>query len=324
LAVSCIGTYFEFSAAVFGLALTQALKITRALDWCIKQMAELEISMVSANRVIEYAEALECEKAMLTSTRPSANWPQHGRIQFVNLYVRYRPHLPPVLKNVNLEFHPRQRIAIVGRTGAGKSTILSVLFRLVEPTSGQILVDGLDITQIGLADLRTRLAIVPQEPVLFAGTMRFNLDPLSEHTDDALWLALEHTHMAETVRKLGGSLGLDMIVMENGDNFSIGQKQLLCLARAVLKKTSVLVLDEATANIDLENDALIQQSLRDNFSSSHTIITIAHRLNTIIDYDKVVVMRAGEVVEFDSPAVLAKNPKSLFAEMLRESSAHKE
>lgn len=324
LFMSCIGTYFQFSASVYGLALTQALKITRALDWCIKQLAETEISMVSAERVVEYAEALDSEKAMITQVRPSPNWPQHGRIQFINLYVRYRPHLPPVLKSINLEFLPRQRVAIVGRTGAGKSTILSVLFRLVEPTAGQILVDGVDICELGLADLRTRLAIVPQEPVLFAGTMRFNLDPLSEHSDDALWLALEQTHMADTVRRIGGSLGLDMAVMENGDNFSIGQKQLLCLARAVLKKTSVLVLDEATANIDLENDALIQKSLRDNFSSTHTIITIAHRLNTIIDYDKVVVMRAGEVVEFDSPATLASNPHSLFSEMLRESSAHKE
>lgn len=322
LAIAWIGTWYGFSASVFGLAITQALKITRALDWSIKQLAETEISMVSAERVMEYAERLESERAMVTDTKPPADWPARGHIQFVNLVVRYRPSLPPVLKDVNLEFLPHQRIAIVGRTGAGKSTILAVLFRLVEPAAGQIIIDGLDICSLGLEDLRTRLAIVPQEPVLFAGTLRFNLDPLGQYTDEQLWTALDRTHMRETVVRMGGG-SLEMAVMENGDNFSIGQKQLLCLARAVLKPTSVLVLDEATANIDLETDSLIQQSLRENFAATHTIITIAHRLNTIIDYDKVVVMRAGEVAEFDSPTALMAKPDSIFSQMIRESSPTK-
>ena len=311
IGVSCsIG---RFASAITGLALTQALKITKALDWCIKQLAETEISVVCSIRLDDYGSRLLTEApAVIEDCRPPEEWPSQGVVEFQNLTVRYRADLPPVLNNLSFSCRPRERLAIVGRTGAGKSTVLNVLFRMIEPSAGQILVDGVDICSLGLADLRSRLAIVPQDPILFSGTLRFNLDPLNQHDDAEIWQALERVHLKDLVAHSPGQL--EMHVEECGSNFSIGQRQMFCLSRALLRRTCVLLMDEATANIDHQTDALVQESLREHFKG-HTIITIAHRINTIIDYDRVLVLRNGSIVEFDSPKNLLADPDSLFFKM---------
>jgi ATP-binding cassette subfamily C (CFTR/MRP) protein 1 len=308
----------RFGANVTGLALSQALKITKALDWCIKQFAETEISVVCSVRLDEYGSRLLTEApAVLEDQRPPVSWPSKGVVEFRNLVVRYRHDLPAVINNLSFTTLSRERLAIVGRTGAGKSSVLNVLFRMIEPSSGQIFIDGIDISMIGLADLRSHLAIVPQDPVLFTGSLRFNLDPVSEYSDAEIWQCLERVHLKDVVSHRPSQLL--MPVDDGGSNFSVGQRQLFCLARALLRRTCVLLMDEATANIDHQTDALVQESLRENFKS-HTIITIAHRINTIIDYDRVLVLKNGSIVEFDSPQVLLANPDSLFAKMAAQHS----
>ena len=307
----------QFPSQISGLVMSQTFKISKALDWCIKQVAETEISLISAIRLEDYGSNLLTEApAFLQGCRPPENWPSQGIVEFRNLTVRYRPDLPPVLGGVSFATKPRERIAIVGRTGAGKSTILNILFRLIEPSSGEIIIDNINIAELGLADLRSRLAIVPQDPILFSGTLRFNLDPLNEHTDDEIWQSLERVHMKDVVLRHQNSEDdkLEMRVEEGGNNFSIGQRQLLCLARALLRPTCILLMDEVTANIDYQTDALVQESLRVHFSQ-HTILTIAHRINTIIDYDRVIVLKNGLIAEFDSPAHLLADPNSLFSKM---------
>lgn len=203
----------------------------------------------------------------------------------------------------------------VGRTGAGKSSLTLALFRIIEPTEGKIFIDKIDIGKLGLYDLRSRLTIIPQDPVLFTGTLRLNLDPFSAHSDDQIWNSLELAHLKSFVSSL--ELGLSHAVSEGGDNLSVGQKQLICLARALLRKSKIIVLDEATAAVDIETDELIQKTIRREFSGC-TIITVAHRLNTIIDYDRIIVMDKGEIVEFDSPNTLLENPESIFYSMAKD------
>jgi ATP-binding cassette, subfamily C (CFTR/MRP), member 1 len=315
--IGLICSFFQFPSQISGLVMSQTFKISKALDWCIKQVAETEISLFSAIRLDEYGSKLLIEAPPFIDGRaPPKNWPSQGIVEFRNLTVRYRHDLPPVLNGVSFTTKPRERIAIVGRTGAGKSTVLNVLYRLIEPSSGEIFIDGVNILELGLADLRSRLAIVPQDPILFSGTLRFNLDPLNEYTDDEIWQSLERVHMKDLVLRQQSPENekLDMRVEEGGNNFSIGQRQLFCLARALLRPTCILLMDEVTANIDYQTDALVQESLRVHFSQ-HTIITIAHRINTIIDYDRVMVLRNGLIAEFDSPANLLANPDSLFSKM---------
>ena len=302
-----------------GLGILSALDINTALDWCIKQFAETEASMIAVERINFYAAHLESEAAFtVDANKPKAEWPDQGRIEFKDVYLSYRPSLPPVLSGISVAIEPRQKVAIVGRTGAGKSTILLALFRVIELSSGQILIDGVDISKIGLKDLRSRLAIVPQEPVLFSGTLRFNLDPRGAHTDAEIWLALERTYMREHVAKQEG--GLDSAVLLNGENYSVGQRQLLCLTRALLRQSKIIVMDEATASIDLQTDALIQTSLRLNFAA-FTLITIAHRINTILDYDRILVLDGGRVVEFGEPQELLADENSAFASLAAETHA---
>ena len=306
----------HFPSQISGLVMSQTFKISKALDWCIKQVAETEISLISAIRLEEYGTKLLTEApAIIQDRRPSEKWPSQGIVEFRNLTVRYRSDLPPVLNGISFITKPRERIAIVGRTGAGKSTILNVLFRLIEPSSGEILIDNANISEFGLSDLRSRLAIVPQDPILFSGTLRFNLDPLNEHSDDEIWQSLERVHMKDVVLRFQRENDkLELRVEEGGSNFSVGQRQLFCLARALLRPTCILLMDEVTANIDYQTDALIQESLRVHFSQ-HTIITIAHRINTIIDYDRVIVLKNGIIAEFDSPANLLADSNSLFSKM---------
>ena len=207
------------------------------------------------------------------------------------------------------------QIGIVGRTGAGKSSLTLSLFRLIEPASGKIVIDSLDVTQIGLHELRSKLTIIPQDPVLFSGTLRSNLDPFGQYTDDQLWMAIEHSHLKDFVKSQENQL--EHKVSEGGENLSVGQRQLICLARALLRKTKILVLDEATAAVDVETDSLIQSTIRKEFSDC-TIITIAHRLNTIIDSNRVLVLDQGSIAEFDTPDNLLANCESLFYSLAKD------
>ncbi|KAF9374646.1 hypothetical protein CPB97_011989, partial [Podila verticillata] len=232
-----------------------------------------------------------------------------------NLEMRYRPELPSVLHDLSLDIQGGEKSGVVGRTGAGKSSIMMALFRLVEPTKGTIEIDGVDVSKIGLFDLRTRLAIIPQDPILFSGTIRSNLDPFEKRTDQELWEVLERSDLKTYVTSCEG--GLDSQVSEFGENLSVGQRQLLCLARAMLTHARVIIMDEATASVDVATDVMLQKAIRVDFANS-TVLTIAHRLNTVIDYSRVLVLDHGVIKEFDTPANLLRNPDSVFSSMVDE------
>jgi ATP-binding cassette subfamily C (CFTR/MRP) protein 1 len=304
------------SPGLVGLALAYALGVAGFLNFMIHTMVDLENQMASVQRIQFFISGLPQEAPRrIADTRPAADWPTAGAIELRNVDMRYRADMPLVLSNVSLSIRGGEKVGVVGRTGAGKSSLLNVLFRLTEPGNGIIIIDDVDISKLGLADLRERLAIIPQDPVLYTGTIRSNLDPfgLFSGNDDALWTAVERAALRPALIAING---LDSPVTENGDNFSVGQRAQVCLARALLRKSKILVLDEATASIDPETDAVIQQSLRRDFAAS-TIITIAHRLSTIMDYDRVLVLDAGRVREFDAPANLLRDAASLFYAMAR-------
>jgi ATP-binding cassette subfamily C (CFTR/MRP) protein 1 len=272
-------------------------------------VTDLENKMNSAERVLQYFVLPEEAPAEIEDAKPPIEWPAQGAIKIDNLVIEYKKDVP-VLRNLSCVIKPREKIGIVGRTGAGKSTLITALFRTVEPVSGSIHIDDVDITQIGLFDLRSRLSIIPQMPQLFVGTVRYNLDPFNEHTDDELWKVLKMVKLKSEVAKLDGKL--EAPVEENGSNFSVGQRQLLSMARCLLRNTHVLLLDEATAAVDVETDALLQSMIRKNFRDK-TVLTIAHRLNTIMDSDRIMVLDAGQIIEFDSPAkLLSKKNGVLF------------
>ncbi|XP_078487529.1 multidrug resistance-associated protein 1-like [Ciona intestinalis] len=246
--------------------------------------------------------------------RPDKDWPSIGGIKFEDYSTRYRSELDLVVKNINADIKGGEKIGIVGRTGAGKSSLTLALFRIIESADGCITIDGKNISKMGLQDLRSKLSIIPQDPVLFSGTLRMNLDPFDSYSDDELWDALEHSHLKNFVLNL--PLKLEHEVTEGGENLSVGQRQLVCLARALLRKSKILVLDEATAAVDLETDDLIQATIRVQFAEC-TTFTIAHRLNTIMDSTRVLVLDAGKVAEFDSPINLLKS-KGIFYSMAKD------
>ncbi|XP_077999979.1 multidrug resistance-associated protein 1-like [Glandiceps talaboti] len=289
------------SAGIVGLCLSYAMQITGTLGGLVHITSELETNTVSVERVKEYSEEKTEAAAIEPDNRPVEGWPQRGQVEFVNYSTRYREGLDLVIKDINLTIKPGEKVGIVGRTGAGKSSLTLALFRLIEAAGGSILIDGVDISKIGLTDLRSRLTIIPQDPVLFAGTLRMNLDPFNNYSDDEVWKSLKLSHLADFVSGLAD--GLDFDCAEGGENLSVGQRQLICLARALLQKSKILVLDEATAAVDLETDDLIQTTIRSQFADC-TMLTIAHRLNTIMDSTKVLVLDKGSIAEFDSPANL--------------------
>ncbi|KAJ3206137.1 hypothetical protein HDU67_008363 [Dinochytrium kinnereticum] len=302
--------------ALLGLSLTYALQITDTLSFIVRIFSETEIAMNAVERVRYYATQIPTEAdAVVASNRPPPGWPGKGNIQIKNLFMKYGPELPLVLKGVSFDVRDGEKIGIVGRTGSGKSSLVQALFRMVEPTSGEIVIDGIGTQTIGLKDLRSALAIIPQDPVLFSGTYRSNLDPFNQFTDAELWDAVTRVGLKSKLSE-NDAFGLDNNIEEGGENLSVGQRQLVCLARAMLKKTRILVMDEATANVDYETDALIQRALREDFADV-TILTIAHRLNTIIDYDRILVMNDGRVSEYDSPSALLGKEDSIFRSMRR-------
>lgn len=268
---------------IVGLSVSYAMSVTQALNWMVRMTSDLETNIVAVERVREYCETPTEAPDELPDRRPPAGWPTRGEVVFDHYSTRYRPGLDLVLRDVSLRIYPAEKLGVCGRTGAGKSSLTLALFRIIEPASGRITIDGVDIAVIGLADLRSQLTIIPQDPVLFSGSIRQNLDPFDEHDDASVWMALERSHLKAHIQAQPD--GLASPVSEGGENFSVGQRQLVCLARALLRRSKVLVLDEATAAIDLETDNLVQTAIRREFADC-TVITIAHRLNTIMDSDR--------------------------------------
>nr|CAD7403867.1 unnamed protein product [Timema cristinae] len=297
-----------------GLAITQSLGLVGLLQWGIRQSAEVANNMMSVERVLEY-KYLEQEPLLESAPDklPAGDWPSKGLIQFEHTSMKYVETDPQVLKDLNITIRPSEKVGIVGRTGAGKSSLISALFRLAR-VEGTIRIDGVDTKDIGLQDLRSRISIIPQDPVLFSGTLRKNLDPFDHFSDFDLWNALEDVELKDSY---DSGDGLRSKVTEGGSNFSVGQRQLICLARAILRNNKILMLDEATANVDPQTDALIQKTIRLKFADC-TVLTVAHRLNTIMDSDKVLVMDAGRMVEFDHPYLLLQNKNGHFSKMVQE------
>ncbi|XP_017271649.1 canalicular multispecific organic anion transporter 2 isoform X1 [Kryptolebias marmoratus] len=291
----------SLNPGLVGLSVSYALQVTMSLNWMVRMTSDLENNIVAVERVKEYSETKPEAPWEVEDKKPPPEWPMKGNVEFHNYSVRYREGLDLVLKNLTLNVTGGEKIGIVGRTGAGKSSMTLCLFRLLEAAAGEIAIDDVKIAEIGLHDLRSKLTIIPQEPVLFSGTLRMNLDPFDSYSDDEVWKALEHSHLHKFVSNQSAKLELQC--SEGGENLSVGQRQLVCLARALLRKTRILILDEATAAIDLETDDLIQSTIRTQFEDC-TVFTIAHRLNTIMDYTRVLVLDKGQIAEFDTPANL--------------------
>ncbi|KAI7826006.1 P-loop containing nucleoside triphosphate hydrolase protein [Gamsiella multidivaricata] len=324
----------HLSASLVGLALSFTLVLVDHVTWLLRIFTRFQSDLVSVERVHEYS-VRNTEAPLVTGVRVPESWPNQGHIVFKNYSARYREGLNLVLKNVSFDVQPGEKVGIVGRTGAGKSSLTLALFRIIEAADntkppedqhlsaisasgdgGSITIDGIDISTLGLRDLRRHLAIIPQDPTLFAGTIRENLDPFSEMRDTELWTALDRAHLKDYISSMPG--GLSYEVAQNGENFSVGQRSLICLARALLRKTKILILDEATAAVDVETDELIQRTIREEFKD-RTVLTIAHRIKTIMDSDKILVLEKGRVQEFEAPgALLKRKEESLFWRLAKQ------
>lgn len=300
------------------MALVYTLQLTAMFQRCVQLTIDLQAYFTSAERLLSYAtipqESPTRDGTIVTAgSSQFENWPEKGEIEFRGVNMRYREN-DLVLKGLTFKVQGGSRVGVCGRTGAGKSSIMVALFRIVEVEAGNIFIDGRDTGKVPLGTLRSRLAIIPQDPVLFSGNIRFQLDPFSEYTDVEVWQALDNVHMADTVRSMPGALQAD--IAENGDNLSQGQRQLLCIARALLRRSKVLIMDEATSAVDPHTDACIQQLLRSSVvSSGCTVLTIAHRLQTIVDYDYILVMDRGKVAEYGAPSKLLGDSSSMFYSM---------
>lgn len=298
-----------------GLAVTYGINLNVLQAQVIWNICNAENKMISVERIIQYTNIASEAPHLVDECRPPTNWPDFGEICFKNLKIRYADHLPSVLKNITCTFPGQKKIGVVGRTGSGKSTLIQAIFRIVEPCEGSIIIDDVDITKIGLHDLRSRLSIIPQDPTMFEGTVRGNLDPLTQYSDQEVWEALDKCQLGDLVRAKDEKL--DSTVVENGENWSVGQRQLFCLGRALLKKRSILVLDEATASVDSATDGVIQKIISHEFKD-RTVVTIAHRIHTVIDSDFVLVLSDGRVAEFDSPRKLLEREDSFFSKLIKE------
>lgn len=314
-ALLAVLTRETLSPGLAGLSVSYALTVTSTLNMLVRATSDTETNLVAVERCFEYTRTPQEAPWERPDMKPDDTWPTAGRVVFDNYSTRYRDDLELVLKGISCDVNPGEKIGIVGRTGAGKSSLTLSLFRLIEAAGGAICIDGVDIAYLGLYDLRSKLTIIPQDPVLFSGTLRSNLDPFDKLTDDELWRALEHSHLKEYVAGL--EKGLEHNITEGGENISVGQRQLVCLARALLRKSRILILDEATAAVDMETDDLIQATIRREFSDC-TIITIAHRLNTVLDYDRIMVLDRGHIVEFDAPRDLLKQETSVFYQLAKD------
>lgn len=307
---------FSVNPSTSGLVLSYILSVVQMLQFSIRQLSEVDKVINAVERLRYFGEELE-EEAPLYITDMPESWPDKGEIVFKNVQMQYRKNLPPVLRNLSVHINGGERMGIIGRTGAGKSSIINVLFRLVEISGGSIAIDGIDISRIGLQDLRSRLTIVPQDPMLFQGTVRSNLDPFSKRTDAELWDALRRTGLAhqDDIKSEGRQrIHLDSVVEEDGLNFSLGQRQLMALARALVRDSRIIICDEATSSVDMETDEKIQITMAAGFRGK-TVLCIAHRLRTIIGYDRICVVDAGQIAELDTPANLFAKEDGIFRGM---------
>uniref|UniRef100_A0A8B9Y3L4 Multidrug resistance-associated protein 4 n=1 Tax=Bos mutus grunniens TaxID=30521 RepID=A0A8B9Y3L4_BOSMU len=296
-----------------GLILSYALNVMVVFPWCIRLSVEVEHMMISVERVIEYTE-LEQEAPWELEFRPPPDWPNNGMIALSDVNFKYSSDGPLVLKDLTTDIKPGEKVGIMGRTGAGKSSFIAALFRLSEP-EGRVWIDKILTTEIGLHDLRKKMSIIPQDPIVFTGTVRKNLDPFNKHTDEELWNVLEEVQLKEIIEELPDKMDTELV--ESGSNLSVGQKQLVCLARAILRKNQILIIDEATAHVDPSTDELIQKKIREKFAQC-TVLTIAHRLSTIIDSDRIMVLDSGRLEEYDEPYVLLQNRDGLFYKMVQQ------
>ncbi|XP_044198859.1 ATP-binding cassette sub-family C member 9 isoform X2 [Thunnus albacares] len=303
------------TGGLVGLGLTYALTVTNYLNWVVRNLADLEVQMAAVKKVNSFlgTESENYEGSMDASQVPE-NWPQDGEIKIQDLCVRYDPMLKPVLKHVNAYIKPGQKVGICGRTGSGKSSLSLAFFNMVDIFEGKIVIDGIDICKLPLQTLRSRLSIILQDPVLFSGSIRFNLDPERMCTDDRLWEALEIAQLKNMVKALPG--GIDAVVTEGGENFSVGQRQLFCLARAFVRKSSILIMDEATASIDMATENILQKVVMTAFAD-RTVVTIAHRVHTILTADLVIVMKRGNILEYDKPETLLEQEDGMFASFVK-------
>uniref|UniRef100_A0A8C4UKV9 MRP1 protein n=1 Tax=Falco tinnunculus TaxID=100819 RepID=A0A8C4UKV9_FALTI len=301
------------SSSTVGLSISYALNVSNSLNFWVRKACEIETNAVSIERICEFAK-MDKEKPWIMSKRPPEGWPDRGIIEFVNYKAQYRKDLGLALDDVSFQTRSKEKVGIVGRTGAGKSTLTNCLFRVLEGSEGKIIIDGIDISTIGLHDLRGNLNIIPQDPILFSGTVQSNLDPLGKHSDLELWEVLELCDLKVFVQSLPKKLLHE--ISEGGENLSVGQRQLVCLARALLRKTKILVLDEATASVDMETDNLVQSTIKREFYNC-TVLTVAHRLHTVMDSERVLVLDAGRILEYDTPHNLLQR-KGAFSEMVAE------
>ncbi|KAF6122855.1 ATP binding cassette subfamily C member 1 [Phyllostomus discolor] len=304
----------SLSAGLVGLSVSYSLQVTAYLNWLVRMSSEMETNIVAVERLKEYSETEKEAPWRIEEMAPSSTWPEVGGVEFRDYSLRYREDLDMVLKHINITINGGEKVGIVGRTGAGKSSLTLGLFRINESAEGEIIIDNVNIAKIGLHDLRFKITIIPQDPVLFSGSLRMNLDPFSQYSDEEVWTSLELAHLKNFVSGLPDKLNHECA--EGGENLSIGQRQLVCLARALLRKTKILVLDEATAAVDLETDDLIQSTIRTQFDDC-TVLTIAHRLNTIMDYTRVIVLDKGEIRECGSPSDLLQQ-RGLFYSMAKD------
>ena len=300
------------SPSLLGLGLSSCSSLSNQMKQCVKMLAQTEAQMNSVERIKEYIDTVKPEPPMITDVRPPQGWPNEGRIEYKNAKLRYRDG-PLVMKGVNLTINPHEKVGVVGRTGAGKSTMMIALFRITDLCEGSISIDGVDLGKLGLEDVRRALCIIPQDPVLFSASVRYNLDPFNESTDEEIWAVLEQVELKDAIDRLPKKL--DDAVEEGGSNFSVGERQLICMARALLRKSKILIMDEATASLDNETDIFLQRMIRKQFAHC-TSLTIAHRLNTIMDSDRVCVMDAGLVAEYDTPYNLLHKENGIFRGMV--------
>ncbi|XP_056173645.1 ABC transporter C family member 10-like [Syzygium oleosum] len=303
------------SSGYVGMVLAYALSLNVLLVFSVQFQCSLSNLIVSVERLQQYMHIQSEAPEVIEDSRPATDWPSSGNVEICNLKVRYRPDSPLVLHGITCKIKGGHKIGIVGRTGSGKTTLISALFRLVEPTDGKIIVDGLDITTIGLHDLRSHFGVIPQDPTLFGGTVRYNLDPLSEHTDQEIWEVLGKCQLREAIQ--GKDQGLESLVVQDGSNWSMGQRQLFCLGRALLRRSRILVLDEATASIDNATDLILQRTIRREFADS-TVLTVAHRIPTVLDCTMVLALSDGRLVECDHPMKLVGKDDSLFGQLYKE------
>ncbi|KAF9617751.1 hypothetical protein IFM89_038513 [Coptis chinensis] len=310
-----------FSPGFIGMAFSYGLSLNMSLVFSIQNQCTLANYIISVERLNQYMHIPSEAPLVIDENRPPPNWPSVGKVEIQDLKIKYRPDTPLVLRGVSCTIEGGHKIGIVGRTGSGKTTLISALFRLVEPAGGKIVIDGLDISTIGLHDLRSRFGIIPQDPTLFNGTVRYNMDPLCQHTDLGIWEVLRKCQLEEAVQDK--EEGLDAPVVEDGSNWSMGQRQLFCLGRALLRRSRILVLDEATASIDNATDTILQKTIRTEFADC-TVITVAHRIPTVMDCTMVLAISDGKLVEYDEPMKLMNREGSLFGQLVKEYWSHSE